>query len=92
MKKKDNLNSIKLSKLSFSKQCKYISNSSKFLQAEIIIGLSSYLNINSGEKSNDSNIDFFSLYLIKLKVSLNLANDEFLKFSKDIIYLSSINC
>ena len=53
----------KLSKSFESKQFKYESNSSRFLQALIIIGLSSYLNINSNEKSNDSKIVFFSFFL-----------------------------
>ena len=48
-----------------SRQSKYISNSSKFLQAEIMTGFNSYLNINSNAKSKALEILPLSFFLIK---------------------------
>ena len=59
-----------------SKQSKYISNSCKFLQADIIAGCKLDSNINSSPNIIASLKDLCSLYLTKLYASLNLAGQN----------------
>ena len=61
-----------------AKQLRYISNSSIFLQAAIIIGSASELKNNSFAKLSDSMKDKLDLFLAKLKAVLNLVKDVFL--------------
>ena len=80
------LKHLKSNSSSSSKQSKYISSSSKFLQAAIIIGFSLYCSISSNAKSKALKKDCFSLFKTKFIVSLNLELILCLNLFKGKIY------